>query len=358
MSNKIYFTPGPTQLFYTVEQHLKEAFRQDIGSISHRGKTFEGIFRETTYNLRALLGIPPDYEIYFTSSANEVWERIIQNLVDEKPYHFVNGAFSKKFSEFSANYQKNPIIQSVADGAHFDTSLTNHTGLISVTLNETSAGFTFPVDEIYKLRKQNPEALIAIDGVSIFPCIDFDLSQVDTAYFSVQKSFGLPSGLGVWIVNKKCMEKAEQLQKNGQITGSYHSLASLRKDGLKNQTPETPNTLFIYLLGKVSKDLLDRGIKNVRNETTYKSTLLYQTLEKAELFQPAIENPAYRSKTVVVANCLNGSQGILDQAKKKDWIIGSGYGAHKDSQIRIANFPMHSKEQIEILCDFISTFKE
>ena len=27
-----------------------------------------------------------------------------------------------------------------------------------------------------------------------------DLSQIDTAYFSVQKCFGLPAGMGIWIV--------------------------------------------------------------------------------------------------------------------------------------------------------------
>lgn len=353
MSNKIFFTPGPTQLFYTVEQHLKEAFKNDIGSISHRGKAFEAIYRETQENLHELLGLNSDFDIYFTSSANEIWERIVQNLVEKNSYHFVNGAFSKKFAQFASDYKKAPIVQEVADGQHFDTSLSGHAGLIAVTLNETSIGYGFPVNEIYNLRKQNPEAFLAVDGVSVFPCVDFDFSKIDTAYFSVQKSFGLPSGLGVWIVNKRCMAEAERLSKQGQITGSYHSLLSLKKDGDKNQTPETPNTLFIYLLGKVAMDLLDRGIKNVRNETIYKSTLLYQSMEKSRGLNPFIKDEKYRSKTVIVADCKEGSASLISAAKEKGWVIGSGYGQHKDKQIRIANFPMHSREQIEQLSDFL-----
>jgi phosphoserine aminotransferase len=77
MLNKIYFTPGPTQLYYTVPDHIKSALRNDIGSISHRSKAFEKVFIETRENLKALLGLPDSYEIYFTSSANEIWERII-----------------------------------------------------------------------------------------------------------------------------------------------------------------------------------------------------------------------------------------------------------------------------------------
>ncbi len=356
MSNKIFFTPGPTQLFYTVEQHMKEAFKNDIGSISHRGKAFEGIYLETTGNLRELLGLTNDFDIYFTSSANEIWERIVQNLVEKNSYHFVNGAFSKKFAQFASDYKKAPIIQEVADGQHFDTSLAGHKGLIAVTLNETSIGYGFPVDEIYNLRKQNPEALLAVDGVSVFPCVDFDFSKVDTAYFSVQKSFGLPAGLGVWIVNKRCMAEAERLSKLGLITGSYHSLQSLKKDGEKSQTPETPNTLFIYLLGKVAKDLLDRGIKNIRNETIYKSTLLYHSLEKCGGLSPFIKDEKYRSKTVIVADCKEGSANLISAGKERGWVIGGGYGQHKDKQIRIANFPMHSKEQIEQLADFLLNY--
>ena len=42
--------------------------------------------------------------------------------------------------------------------------------------------------------------------------------MIDTAFFSVQKAFGLPAGLGVWIANEKCLEKAKRLAKYDGIT--------------------------------------------------------------------------------------------------------------------------------------------
>ncbi|MDZ7645884.1 MAG: hypothetical protein U5K54_01185 [Cytophagales bacterium] len=45
-------------------------------------------------------------------------------------------------------------------------------------------------------------------------------------------------------------------------------------NGIKNQTPETPNALAIYLLGKVVQDLLRRGIQTIRKETEYKAAIL------------------------------------------------------------------------------------
>jgi phosphoserine aminotransferase len=354
MSQKIYFTPGPTQLFYTVEDHIKSALKNDIGSISHRSKEFEAIFIEARENLKELLGLPDGYEIYFTSSANEIWERIIQNLVDQKSHHFTNGSFSEKFFSFTKDYNKLSTCTANAAGQHFsDLSIPDETELISCTLNETSIGYQFPTKDIYQIRKDHPNKLLAIDGVSAFPCVDFDFSQVDTAYFSVQKSFGLPSGLGAWIVNQACIEKAKQLDEKGLPTGSYHRLTELRKLGAKNQTPETPNTFGIYLLAKVAKDMLMRGPKNIQNETIYKSTLLYQAISKHPHFSAFIKDANHQSKTVIVAECEKGITSVLDKFKEKGWILGEGYGEFKKQHIRIANFPMHSKEQIEQLCDFI-----
>ena len=81
MLKQIFFTPGPSQLYPTVSQHLQNATREQIGSISHRGKKFQMIFQEMKESLIDVLNIPPNYEIFLTSSATEIWERIIQNLI-------------------------------------------------------------------------------------------------------------------------------------------------------------------------------------------------------------------------------------------------------------------------------------
>ena len=120
------------------------------------------------------------------------------------------------------------------------------------------------------------------------PYPDFDYSKVDSVFFSVQKGFGLPAGLGVWMVNQRCIDKANQLLSKGLSIGSFHSLPSLHSHALKNQTPETPNVLGIYLLGKVVQDFLLKGINTIRKETEYKAALLYQTLESHPLIKPFV----------------------------------------------------------------------
>ena len=84
MNLKTNFTPGPSQLYFTVEDHVRTAFREGIPSISHRSKQYEAIYKKAVDGLRALLGLPSNYHVLFTGSANEIWERIVQNLVEEK----------------------------------------------------------------------------------------------------------------------------------------------------------------------------------------------------------------------------------------------------------------------------------
>ena len=355
MSQPTNFTPGPSQLYFTVEDHMRTAFREGIPSLSHRSKKFESIYKDAVDGLRELLNLPPNYSILFTGSANEIWERIIQNLVEEQSFHMVNGSFSKRFYEIANLLNKKPKKLEVDFGKGFDdpSIVPAGTELIGVTHNETSSGVSLPLDFIYALREKNPNALLAVDAVSSLPYPDFDYTKLDTVFFSVQKGFGLPAGLGVWMINEKCIAKAEQLLSKGISIGSYHSIPSLHSHAIKNQNPETPNVLFIYLLGKVVQDFIRRGIQTIRRETEYKSTLLYTALEKHTSVKAFVQDKKFQSKTVVVADCGDQTENITALLKSKGLHPGDGYGAFKKSQLRFANFPTHSKEQYELLVDVL-----
>jgi len=305
-----------------------------------------------------LLNIPAGFHIYFTGSANEIWERIIQNLVEEKSYHLVNGAFSKRFYEIATLLNKKPLKTEVEIGQGFDSNINiaSDIELIALTHNETSSGVSLPLDTIYEYRQKYPQALIAVDAVSSLPFPDFDYSKIDTVFFSVQKGFGLPAGLGIWVVNDKCVAKADQLLAKGVSIGSFHNIPSLHTHALKNQTPETPNVLAIYLLGKVVEDMNRRSINTIRKETEYKSALLYNTLQQHKLIKAFVKDTAYQSKTVVVADCGEHTAKLTDYLIEKGMQPGDGYGALKKSQLRFANFPTHSKEQYELLVDSLNSF--
>lgn len=356
MNYKVNFTPGPSQLYFTVEDHMRTAFRDGVPSLSHRSKKFESYYQDTVVGLRELLNLPSDYHIFFTGSATEIWERLIQNLVAENSFHMVNGSFSKRFFEIAQQLNRKAVKNEVSNGEGFAESLQipGDTELIAATHNETSTGVSLPLDFIYKLKEKNPKALLTVDAVSSLPFPDFDYTKLDSVFFSVQKGFGLPSGLGVWMMNDTCVAKADNLLSRGLSIGSYHNIPSLLSHAKKNQTPETPNVLSIYILSKVINDMIRRGIKAIRNETEYKAAILYQALENHSALKPFVAEERFRSKTVVVADCGEKTEEITARLHAKGMHPGDGYGPAKKSQLRFANFPTHSKEQFELLVDTLA----
>ncbi len=351
-TKKIFLTPGPAALYPTFEQHLSQALELQIPSISHRGKKFQAIYQATEEALRALFELPSDYRVLFCSSANEIWERLLMNCVAEHSFHLVNGAFSKKFYQFAQALQLKSTQQTVAfgEGFNFDEiTIPTESELIALTHNETSAGVIMPEATLHLFREAAPQSLIAVDMVSSAPYPALDFSKIDTAYFSVQKAFGMPAGLGVWLVNEACLAKAQTLEAQGKITGTYHRLTHLWEVAQKFETPETPNVLAIYLLGKIAEDMLAKGIQTIRQETETKAKMLYDFASNSPSFEVFVKNPVHRSPTVIVLNYDGNSSTLLSQLSEKGFVLGSGYGEYKEKQIRIANFPATSVAEIEAL---------
>ena len=338
----IFFTPGPAQLYPGYEAFMQAAIQENVGSISHRSQSFMDLYQHTTDHLRALLQVPNDWQIFFMSSATEVWERLIQNCVAKTSFHFVNGSFSQRFRQISKAYGKDAQSIEVHWGEGFapaNAQISQAVELISFTQNETSTGVMTSFASMQAVRKQFPDALITVDMVSSAPYAQPDFNIIDACYFSVQKCFGLPAGLGVLLLNEKCLQKSQKLAAEGQLIGSYHSFDSLLQKALKYQTPETPNVTNIFLLGKVCESMLNKGVDIIREETEEKARMIYGFLESNEHFEPFVNHIAHRSRTVAVANVHRGSGELLQAMAAKGLVLGNGYGKMKGQQIRIANFP-------------------
>jgi phosphoserine aminotransferase len=92
-----------------------------------------------------------------------------------------------------------------------------------------------------------------------------------------------------------------------------------------------------------------KGVAAIRKETEQKAALIYDYLGKSENFEIAVKEPAHRSMTTIVANTRIPAPEVNKKLEPNDMMVGTGYGSYKEKQIRIANFPTHSVEQIENL---------
>lgn len=347
-----FFTPGPSQMYPTVDKHMEYFISEQLGSISHRSKQFEDIYTYTVEGLRELLAIPDDYEIVFVSSGTEAMERIMENTVKKKSFHFVNGSFSKRWYEIAKELGIHAQKEEVEFGKGFVKipEISHDTELVCITQNETSSGVWTRPDFIYNLQKENDYALIAVDIVSSVPIVNLDYTKLDCVFFSVQKNFGLPAGLGILILSPRAIKKAEYLQKKKTV-GSYHTFTSLVSYGKKNQTPDTPNVLDIYLLGKVVEDFLIIGIEKMRKDIMRRAEYIYNFLENHKQHKPFVDK-SFRSPTVIVVD-VNNVGKIKEKLKEKRIIVGGGYGPLKEKQIRIANFPAVNKHNVKELLHYL-----
>jgi phosphoserine aminotransferase len=352
--NKIFFTVGPTELFPEVKKFTTDAIDRKIFSISHRSREFSDINQLTCNELKKLMNIPDNFYVFFVGSATECMERIIQNLVGKKSYHFVNGYFAERFCNIAKQLKKKPYIKKVKYGEGFDFDkirIPSDAELLCFTQNETSTGVALDMKDIYKLKKDNPGKLIALDIVTSAPYVKIDFRKIDCAFFSVQKGFGLPPGLGVIIIRKDCIEKTKYLKEKNINIGSYHNFITLADNAKKHQTAVTPNIPAIYLLGKVCELMNKKGIEKIRKETEVKAEMIYEYFKERKNINPFIKNKKFRSSTTLVLNVNKNSDVIVDKMRKKGFMISRGYRDFRDSQIRIANFPMHKISDVKKLLE-------
>lgn len=354
----VFLTPGPTQLHPEAITGLDEALKHHVCSISHRSEAFRQFYMHTEEKVREVLAVPDGYSLFFLSSSTEAMERIIQNCSSEHTFHIVNGHFSDRFRKIASELGRTAASVDLPfgeGGGLGDVAVPNESELVTLSHLETSAGSVFPIDDVRALRARHPDPLLFLDVTTSVPHEVLPWEDIDGAFFSVQKGFGLPSGLGVLLVNARALEKSAALKEAGHSIGSYHSFQSLWSHAQKHVTMETPNVLGIYLLGRVCSALLEYGISRIRTETHERAAMLYTFLDAHPQLKPFVIHPTYRAETVIAVNTPQGSAPIIEQIREETGIVlGAGYGETKEKLIRIANFPMHTREQFEKVISVLS----
>ncbi|MDX5482715.1 MAG: aminotransferase class V-fold PLP-dependent enzyme [Hymenobacteraceae bacterium] len=344
------FYPGPSKVYPEVRTYLVDAYDEGILSTPHRGEQFVQMSRAVVGSIKRRLNIPQDYYIFFTSSATECWEVLIQSLTTHKSYHIYNGSFGEKW------YQYAKKLRPKAEGLQFDMNelmpvhelnISSDTELICFTQNETSNGTQVSPTTILNLHNRYRDTLIAVDATSSMAGLNLKLIKADIWFASVQKCFGLPAGLGVMACSPRAVFRAKQMAERAH----YNSLVNMYEKMLNYQTTHTPNVLNIYLLKRMLEDR--PFIKTIDQHLTDRAQELYTFFEQFSDFKLLVENEEVRSKTVLT---LEASERLVDDVKKRalhhNIRIGNGYGPWARTTFRIANFPAIQDEEYEELKRF------
>lgn len=351
----ISFYPGPSRVHDEVPEYVKDAYDRGILSVNHRSQTFMDICEKTMSLLKSRLSIPADYTILFTSSATECWEIIAQSLTVQSSTHFYNGAFGRKWFEYTSRLVRGATSHPFSENELLDVesiTVNEDEGVICITQNETSNGTQVSNETIRALRRKYPAHVVAVDATSSMAGVFLDFSAADVWFASVQKCFGLPAGLGLMICSPKAINKALQIGEQSHYN-SLNFMASMMRIW---QTPFTPNVLNIYLLMRVMEGA--SHIHEIHDETQTRYTIWLEFFRQHPLLQHFVTNAAAHSFTVIPVNAPEKLVAeIKSSARDNGFLLGEGYGDLKSSTFRIANFPAIKEKEMKSLMQFLQRYK-
>jgi phosphoserine aminotransferase len=339
------FFPGTSKTHPDLPIWFEEAAKKGIAELPHRSRQFSELYAECEGLFREKLFLPENYALCFVSSATEVWDLLNRDFENLETLHIVNGAFGEKWHDwhYTVKPEKTKILRYRHD--EIPPLPPADAEMICLTHCETSNTSLFPQERISLIRKNFPHAVIAVDATSSMGGINLAWNDADIWFASVQKCFGLPSGLGVLIFRKEITENSRLTAKH------YNSLRVLLRNAANYQPHITINVLGVFLLLK--RLLVAEKIHLTEQILRERASMILKKFEFSG-YDRLLRNETVQSPTVFAFRAENDFlQKIHKKAEESGIIVGKGYGAWADSTFRIANFPQHTQEDFERLFTFL-----
>ncbi len=347
-----FFLPGPTEVRPDV---LMAQTRPMIG---HRGKAMEELMERLQPGLRAVFRTARPVYVG-TNSATGFMEAALRNGAERRVLSLVNGAFSERFYQIAVacGFESTPL--RVPDGqAHAPDVVADalrQTGADAVTLvhSETSTGAMNPVTELARVAHAAGARVLvdSVTGVGGLP-LETDAWALDFVLTGSQKALALPPGLAFGVASERLLEIAAR----NPTRGIYFDLLEYERYAKKHQTPSTPALSLLYAAERQLEHIMAEGMdaRWARHEAMARRCWEWVDEEQGRGVSVGILAPeGARSHTVTCLTMPEGTKGseVTAAMKAKGFTIASGYGALKDSTVRIGHMGDHTVDELDVLLD-------
>lgn len=256
-----------------------------VMEMSHRSSVYDAVIKEAEQNLRKLMNIPDNYKILFLQGgATTQFAAVPLNLMKNgKADYIVSGSFSKKAADEAAKYGEVKILASSKDKNFtyipYVDKFSPDADYVHICLNNTIYGTT------YNYIPDTGDIPLVADVSSCILSKPIDVTKFGVLYAGAQKNMA-PAGLTVVIVREDLLGNARPttpVMLNWQVQADNGSMYN------------TPPCYCIYIANLVYKWLLDMGgLTEIQKINEYKAGLLYDYLDRSELFKPTAQKE-YRS---------------------------------------------------------------
>ena len=347
-----FFLPGPTDVHPEV---LDAMLRPMIG---HRSSAMEKLLQGMAPKLGALARTSRPVFVG-TTSATGFMEMAVRNGVRRRALSLVNGAFSERFAGIVGACGKECIRLDVPLGGAVEPDMLRdalkRTPVDAVTCvhSETSTGVLQDVASYARIVQEFDDVLLLVDCVTSM-CgspVETDAWKLDFAFTGSQKALALPPGLALGVASERLVERARNLEDRG----AYFDLISFLTATTKFQPTNTPAISLLYALDvQLARIERDGGVEaRWQRHDVMRRRVEQWAAERDVKFLP---REGRRSWTVSCLRLPEGkhSKDVLGALKQQGWTIGAGYGALKDSTIRIGHMGDHTVAALDELLPLIA----
>ncbi len=291
MSRIYNFSAGPSMLPLPVLEKAASEMTDynnsgmSVMEMSHRSSVYDAVIKEAEQNLRKLMNIPDNYKILFLQGgATTQFAAVPLNLMKKgKADYIVSGSFSKKAADEAAKYGEVKILASSKDKNFtyipYVDKFSPDADYVHICFNNTIYGTT------YNYIPDTGDIPLVADVSSCILSKPIDVTKFGVLYAGAQKNMA-PAGLTVVIVREDLLGNARPttpVMLNWQVQADNGSMYN------------TPPCYCIYIANLVYKWLLDMGgLTEMQKINEYKAGLLYDYLDRSELFKPTAQKE-YRS---------------------------------------------------------------
>ena len=321
-----------------------------VVEISHRSAEFEAMAAESERDLRALLGVPDDYDVLFLQGgATSQFAMVPLNLAQpEQTADYVRtGHWSDKAIADARRHCR--VNVAAGDGIEKFTAipepktwkLSADAVYVYYTSNETLGGVEF------HYTPDVGNVPLVSDMTSNFLSRPIDIAKHGVVYAGAQKNFG-PAGFLVAIVRRDLVGHA---QPTAPRLYEYREFATT--DSLIN----TPPTFSWYVAGLIFKWILKQGgVAAMDRNARRRSGKLYDAIDASGFYRNPVEVP-FRSRMNVPFTLpdekLTGM--FLDESREAGLLALKGHRAV--GGIRASLYNAMPDAGVDALVDFMKDFQ-
>jgi phosphoserine aminotransferase len=284
------FYAGPSILPEFTIENTADAVRDFAGTglsvmeVSHRSKEFIAVMDEAQQLFKDLLNIPEGYAVLFLGGgASTQFAMVPFNLFKNKAAYLNTGAWSKKAIKEAKGFGEVDVVASSEDKL-FNYIPTNYeipsdADYFHITTNNTIYGteIKFDID--------SPVPLVADMSSDIFSR-PVDVSKYGIIYGGAQKNLA-PAGVTFVIVREDLLGKVDR-----HIPTMLDYRTHIDKGSMFNTPPVLPVFAALQTLLWLKEN---GGVEEMHKKNVTKANLLYEEIDRNQLFRTTVENEQDRS---------------------------------------------------------------